>query len=111
MIREDISLANTAFSTEPELGDVAIWDPIGGAPAEISYEVDTYFDSEIVITISSVPRDWGWQHNGGIDLVSPSLQALVNELAAIMNGYNHEGVDIAKRFFGKVRVDGETLTW
>lgn len=111
MIREDIVLVRTLSTTAPGGGDVVIWNPIGGAPSGISYEVDTPSYGEIVITISSVPREWGWNNEGGITRVSPSLQALADELAAIMNGYNHDGVDIAKRFFGRVRVDGEALTW
>ncbi|MFT7024421.1 MAG: hypothetical protein ACJA07_003534 [Rhodococcus sp. (in: high G+C Gram-positive bacteria)] len=46
-------------------------------------------------------------HADGVSTVSHALQAF----AAIMNGYNHDGVDIARRVFGKVRVGGETLAW
>lgn len=111
MILEDIGLARFVFSTVAAPGDLAISDPIGDAPAEIRFDVDTPFDSEIVITLSSVPKEWGWEHADGVSTVSPALQALADELAAIMNGYNHDGSDIAKRFFGKVRVCGETLAW
>lgn len=111
MIREDIVLARTAFSTNAAAGDLAIEDPIGNAPTEILFDVDTQFDSEIVITLSSVPEEWGWVQECGVVTVSPALRVLADELAAVINSYNHEGLDISKRFFGKVRAGQDTLAW
>lgn len=111
MIREDIVLARSVFSTDASMDDLALADPIGDAPREIRFDVDTPFDSQIVVTLKSVPDEWGWKQEGGVSLVSPALQALANELAVFINSYNHEGSDIAKRFFGKVCAGGETLAW
>ncbi|RDI18905.1 hypothetical protein DEU38_1192 [Rhodococcus sp. AG1013] len=73
--------------------------------------METPHDANIDITIRGVPRDWGWDGEGGVETVSAALRALAGELAEIMNGYNRNGSDIEKRFFGRVRVDGQTLEW
>lgn len=111
MIRQDIVLARTVFSSNAAAGDLAIEDLVGNAPAEILFDVDTRFGSEIVITLSSVPQEWGWVHEYGVATVSPALRALADELATVMNSYNHDGSDVDKRFFGKVRVGNDTLAW
>lgn len=111
MIREDIALARSVFSTDASTGNLALADPIGDAPAGIRFDVETPFDSQIVVTLESVPEEWGWRQGGGVSLVSPALQALADELAVFVNSYNHDGSDIAKRFFGQVRAGGETLAW
>lgn len=111
MIGEDIVLARSTFSTDASMGDLASADPIGDAPAEIVFDVDAPFDSQIVVSLKSVPEEWGWKQECGVSLVSPALQALADELAVFINSYNHDGSDIAKRFYGKVCVGGETLAW
>ncbi|MFD4180680.1 hypothetical protein [Rhodococcus sp. NPDC058514] len=111
MIRDDIALARAVSSAETSPGRVAVKDPIGDAPAEIRFVVETPHEAGIVITIDDVPPDWGWVSEGGIAAVSPPLRALAAELAEIMNGYNRDGADIEKRFFGRVRTCGETLVW
>ncbi|WP_245819455.1 hypothetical protein [Rhodococcoides yunnanense] len=111
MIREDIVLARTVFATNAAVSDLAVVDPIGSAPTEILFDVNTPFGSEIVITLSSVPEEWGWVKECGISVVSPALQTLADELAAVVNSYNHTGSDIAQRFFGRVRVGSDTLAW
>jgi hypothetical protein len=111
MIRDDIALAGFVYSTPTGPGEVGLLDPIADAPAEITYSVETPHDSSIVITIDNVPSRWGWISTDGVDTVSPALRALSDELVDIMNGYNYDGTDIGKRFFGKVCVPGETLAW
>ncbi|MFC0446852.1 hypothetical protein [Rhodococcus jostii] len=111
MIRDDIALARVVFSTPTLPGQLAVSDPIGDAPPGITYAVETPHDAGIVITIDGVPPDWGWVPEGGIETVSPALRALADELAELMNGYNRDGTDIDRRFFGSVRVRGETLVW
>lgn len=111
MIREDISLARANISAAGKPGDLAAPDPIGDAPAEIEFEVDAPYDAGIVITIRSVPNSWGWQRDSGIDVVTPALQALAEELVEIMNSYNHNAKDVTRRFFGRIRVDSQTLVW
>ena len=110
-IREDIALARVVFSTPTLPGQLAAPDPIGDAPPGITYTVETPHDAGIVITINDVPADWGWISAGGVEAVSPALRALAGELAKLMDGYNHYGAHIGRRFFGRIRVGGETLIW
>lgn len=110
-IREDILLARHAFCAGNGRGEVAVVDPVGDAPPGITYEVDARHESEIVITIGAIPQDWGWQFDGGVKTASPALDALAASLSEIMNSYNHDGPDITKRFFGRVRAEGENLVW
>ncbi|NEW37845.1 hypothetical protein GV794_21855 [Nocardia cyriacigeorgica] len=112
MIRDDIVLARATFApgaTRP--GEPALRDPLGDAPSQITYTVDTPHHSCIDVTIDNIPPDWGWVHEDGIDIISPALQELADELAEIMNGYNRDGSDIDKRFFGRVRIPHLTLVW
>ncbi|RVW09102.1 hypothetical protein EGT67_13190 [Prescottella agglutinans] len=111
MIREDIALARVVFPAATASEQVAVNDPIGDAPSGISFIVETPHDAGIDITIRGVPRDWGWDGEDGVETYSAALRALAGQLAEIMNGYNRSGSDIEKRFFGRVRVGGETLEW
>lgn len=107
MIRYDLLLARTPAGPH----SLATIDPVADAPADIRYEVEACHDCEIVVTISGVPTAWGWQHDDGIDGHSPALSALVDEIAVIVNSYNHFGDDITHRFFGRVRVEDRTVVW
>ncbi len=111
MVRADIALARVVFASAGAPGEVALSSPIADAPADITYTVETPYFGTIVISIDGIPEDWGWVSEYGIETVSPALRALVDELTDIMNAYNHDGSDIDKRFFGKVRARGETLVW
>jgi hypothetical protein len=108
MVRADIAFLQD-FSTPRLPAELALRSPVREAPAGISYSVESPFDGSIVITVEGVPHEWGWVEQDGLEIVSPALQALADELAEIMNGYNHDGADIARRFFGSVRVGGVTL--
>ncbi|TJZ75928.1 hypothetical protein FCG67_18040 [Rhodococcus oryzae] len=110
-IRDDIAFARVVFATATVPGRPAVHDPIRDAPPGITYLVETPHDADVVITIDDVPRDWGWVSEDGIETVSPALRALADELAEIMNGYNRGGAEAERRFFGRVRVCGETLVW
>ncbi|WP_280508739.1 hypothetical protein [Nocardia flavorosea] len=111
MIRADITLGRIMFAPQTRLGEPAIRDPLGDAPVQIEITVDLPHHACIDITIDKVPREWGWVVEDGIERVSPQLQELATELADIMNGYNFDGSDIAKRFFGRVRIPELTLVW
>lgn len=111
MIRADIELMRMLASTPAAAGGLALQDPIGDAPAEIDFAVDTPHDFSIVVTINRIPREWGWVSEDGIVSTSPALRALADALAEVMNSYNHDGQDVGARFFGTVRADGETLVW
>ncbi len=111
LIRADIALARVVFSNAGAPGEVAVSSPIADAPAEIDYIVETPYFGTIVITINGIPYEWGWVTEDGIETVSPALRALADELTDIMNAYNHDGSDIDKRFFGKVRAGGATLVF
>ena len=111
MIRDDIALARAVVTASTSVGAPAVPDAITDAPPEIRFVVETPHESSIVVTIDGVPREWGWDSDGGIETVSAQLRALAHELAEIMDGYNHDGTTIGKRFFGSVRTHGETLLW
>ncbi|MBF5002209.1 hypothetical protein IRT45_34390 [Nocardia sp. BSTN01] len=110
MISQDIAFAKI-FSMPQHRAELAERSPIRDAPIEISYSVATPYVGKIIVTIEGVPREWGWVSDCGIDNPSPALQELVDELAEIMNAYNHDGSDIGKRFFACVRVPERTLIW
>ncbi|QIS13595.1 hypothetical protein [Nocardia arthritidis] len=110
MIRADIVFART-FSAPGAPTELALISPLRDCPEEISFSVEAPFDGRIVITIEGVPQAWGWTRDSGVDSVSPRLQALADELAEILNGYNYDGADVGKRFFGSVRVGDVTLVW
>lgn len=108
----DIAFARVAFTEPGGPEELAVLDPIWDAPAEVEYQVSALTDeASIVITVEGVPRQWGWQGEDGPETVSPALRALAQELAEIMNSYNHDGENIGKRFFARVRVPQETLVW
>ncbi|MGW0183076.1 hypothetical protein [Nocardia sp. NPDC003345] len=111
MIRADIALGRIMFAPQTQMGTPALRDPLGDAPVQIEIRVELPHHGCIDITIDCVPRDWGWVVEDGIEQVSPALQELARELAEIMNGYNCDGSDIAKRFFGRVRIPEFTLVW
>lgn len=111
MIRADIELMRVLASTPAATGGLALQDPIGDAPAEIAFAVDTPHDFSIVVTINRIPREWGWVSEDGIVSTSPALRALADALVEVMNSYNHDGQDVGTRFFGTVRTEGETLVW
>lgn len=111
MIRADIALGRIMFAPQTRFGVPAVRDPLGDAPVEIEIRVELPHHACIDITIDKVPREWGWVVEDGIERVSPQLQELATELADIMNGYNFDGSDIAKRFFGRVRIPELTLVW
>lgn len=109
-IRTDIAVARM---TRPASGDpgVVVHDPIPGAPDGVGYDVVADGDSVIVVTIESVPPDWGWVDDAGVATVSPELRALADRIADVVDGYNAVGTDGVPRFFGRVRVPGHTLVW
>ncbi|MFI6865635.1 hypothetical protein [Nocardia sp. NPDC050406] len=111
MVRADIALARVVFANAGHPGEVAVSHPIADAPDSITYSVETPYFGTIVVSIDGIPDDWGWVSEDGIETVSPALRALADELTDIMNAYNHDGSDIDKRFFGKVRARGETLVF
>lgn len=111
MIRHDLASARTERPCPAEPYGLATSDPVADAPTDIRFEVEARHDCEIVVTISCVPTAWGWQHDDGIDVHSPALCALVDDIAVIVNSYNHFGNDIMPRFFGRVRVEDRTVVW
>ena len=117
LIREEIKLARKLAKDTGGSDALAAIDPIGDAPAGIKFSVRSeYFSggSSIDITVKGVPREWGWTR--GVDprfgreerwMHTPALKALLNELNAVMNAYNHDGSDIMTdysdvRFYGSV---------
>ncbi|WP_227982383.1 hypothetical protein [Nocardia spumae] len=110
MIGQDIAFAKI-FSMPQHRAEIVERSPIRDAPIEIGYSVGAPYVGKIIVTIEGVPREWGWVTDCGIDSPSPALQELADEVAEIMNAYNHDGSDIGKRFFAGVRVPERTLIW
>ncbi|MEU6562758.1 hypothetical protein [Nocardia nova] len=110
MIGQDIAFAKV-FSMPQHRAEIVERSPIRDAPVEIGYSVAAPYVGKIIVTIEGVPREWGWVSDCGIDNPSPALQELADEVAEIMNAYNHDGSDIGKRFFACVRVPERTLIW
>jgi len=111
MIREDIVFARTLSVSESST-ELVLVNPIRDAPSDIYYSVEAPYYLRIVITLENVPREWGWVVDvWGLENISPKLQALVDELAEILEDYNCGGTDVGKRFFGNVKVGGITLIW
>lgn len=106
LIRDDIRFARKGFGVAGQAGELAVSDPVADAPGDIEFTVDLPFEGSIVVTLERIPRDWGWTAAGE---VSPALRRLAEEVATIMNAYNHSGPDIGPRFFAKVRTEQETL--
>ena len=111
MIRNDIAMARADSPSTAESVDVATIDPIATSPKDIRIDVDVHHGCEIVVVISCIPPAWGWIRDGGIEVHSPALNALVDELTVIVRSFDHSGDDITNRFFGRVRVEDTTVVW
>lgn len=111
MIRDDITMARIYRPSATESSGITPVDPVRDAPKDIRIEVEVHHGCEIVVTISCIPPAWGWFRDSGIDIYSPALRALVDELASIVAGFDHSGDDITNRFFGRVRVEDTTVVW
>ena len=109
-IRTDITLSRTVRPVSAVPG-VAVRDLIRDAPDGVTFDVAADGECAIVVTIEGVPPSWGWVDDGGVESVSPELQALADRLAEVVNGYNDRGPDGTPRFFGRVRIPGHTLVW
>ncbi|MEV6067270.1 hypothetical protein AB0L82_12010 [Nocardia sp. NPDC052001] len=112
MIRDDLAFVRVVFDDAPHVGgpgpdEPALHDVIRDAPRGITYSVvSSPAENAIVITIEGVPGEWV-----GSEGVSPELKRLADELVALLNSYNHDGEQIGKRFFARVRTPHETLVW
>lgn len=110
MIGQDIAFARI-FTIPQHHAEIVERSPIRDAPEGISYSVSTPWVGKIIVTIEGVPPEWGWTSDCGIEYPSSALLELADEVAEIMNSYNHDGSDIGKRFFASVRVPERTLIW
>ncbi|WP_433590293.1 hypothetical protein [Nocardia sp. CA-145437] len=80
--------------------DIAVLSAVHDAPDLLTYSVEAPAEAGILITVGAIPRGWATDADG-VD--SPALRVLVDELTDLMNAYNHEGTDVARRFIGRVR--------
>jgi hypothetical protein len=108
LIRTDIKLARKAAQqTAAEPAALKTVDPIGDAPAQITFSVRSQYysgGSSIDITIKNIPEAWGWtaedDHFGRSRKVpTPELRALAQELKALHRAYNYDGSDITTDYF------------
>lgn len=119
MIRADLALARKLAKTTPAVpGDIAVIDPIGDAPDQITFSVRTSYYSgggSIEITVKNIPDLWGfttvtddWGHERAMP--TDALRALAKELKAVSNAYNHDGSEpqidyFDRRFYGGVSTE------
>ncbi|MFC9965839.1 MULTISPECIES: hypothetical protein [Nocardia] len=107
-VREDISFARTFAPGAP--GEVIVHSPLAAAPAELTVAVTTPFADQIVVTIDDIPPQWGWESDEFDRIVATrDLRALADELAEIIDAYNHYGPDVGPRFFRTIRAQQTTL--
>jgi len=117
MIREEIKLLRKIGNLESD-GAVAIPSPIADMAADIKVSVRQPHYGSIVVTLKGVPQEWGWMR--GADprdfwqqerwIHTPALQALIDELHALINAYNYDRSDAMvdhfdTNFYGRVDVD------
>ncbi|MFE3800292.1 hypothetical protein KHQ06_25735 [Nocardia tengchongensis] len=100
MIADDIALARMATLADGE-GDLAVISALLKAPAQLTYTVEAPAQAGILITVGAVPAAWATDADG---FDSVALRALVAELTELMNAYNHDGAEVARRFVGRVRI-------
>ncbi|MGW5111973.1 hypothetical protein [Nocardia sp. NPDC004123] len=100
MIGEDIALARIRTLPDGD-GDLAARSALRDTPDQLTYTVETPYDAGILITVGNIPTGWATDSDG---LDTPALRALVEELTELMNAYD-DGTDIARRFFGRVRIE------
>ncbi|MGV9838820.1 hypothetical protein ACWDUL_32110 [Nocardia niigatensis] len=101
MIGEDIALARVLTFPDGD-GDLATRSALRDAPEQLTFTVETPYDAGILLTVANIPRDWASDADG---FDSAALRGLVEELTDLMNAYNHDGTDIARRFLGRVRTE------
>ncbi|MFD4357803.1 hypothetical protein ACFWPK_31095 [Nocardia sp. NPDC058519] len=108
-VREDIAFART-FATAGAPGEVTVHSPLAAAPAELTVAVTTPFADQIVVTITDIPPSWGWEPDE-FDRITATedLRRLADELAEIIDSYNHDGSDVGPRFFRTIRAQETTL--
>ncbi|MFH8805282.1 hypothetical protein ACH4F6_38035 [Streptomyces sp. NPDC017936] len=107
LVRAQIKLARKlAKQSAGEDGAVKLPDPIGDAPAEIKFSVRSERfagGSSIDISILNEPKGWAWeireQHGYPMEMATPAMRALVDELAGLLRAYNYDGSDITTDYF------------
>ncbi|MFC4377645.1 hypothetical protein ACFO5K_26545 [Nocardia halotolerans] len=109
-VRDDIAFARNFAPVSSTPGTVTVHSPLAAAPTELTVLVSTPFADQIVVTIGDIPPEWGWETDE-FDRVTASrdLRALADELAEIIDSYNHNGTDVGPRFFRTIRAQEKTL--
>jgi len=115
LMREDYKLARkVGRRTAPKLGqavpgEVAAFDPIGDAPAEIKVSIRTEYYSgggAIRVMIKNVPQDWGWtdeidRHNYSFKQATPAMEAFIGAVQEIHRAYNYDNSDAMTDHFDR----------
>lgn len=109
-VREDIAFARGFVAAGGAPGEVITHSPLAAAPAEVTVTVRTPFADQIVVTIADIPPEWGWESDEyGRTTATADLRGLADELAEIIDSYNHNGPDVGPRFFRTIRAQETTL--
>ncbi|UGT53754.1 MULTISPECIES: hypothetical protein [Nocardia] len=108
-VRDDIAFARR-FAVVGGPGEVTVHSPLAAAPAELTVSVYTPFADQIVVTIDDIPPSWGWEFDEfDRTTATEDLRRLADELAEIIDSYNHDGADVGPRFFRTIRAQQTTL--
>ncbi|MEV0063845.1 hypothetical protein [Nocardia sp. NPDC050718] len=108
-VRDDIAFART-FAVVGGPGELTVHSPLAAAPAELTVAVSTPFADQIVVTIADIPPAWGWESDEfDRTTATADLRRLADELAEIIDSYNHNGADVGPRFFRTIRAQETTL--
>ncbi|MFE3544967.1 hypothetical protein ACFXK0_18570 [Nocardia sp. NPDC059177] len=108
-VREDITFARM-FALAGGPGELRVHSPLAAAPAEVTVSVSTPFADQIVVTIDHIPPGWGWEADEfDRTTATGELRGLADELAEIIDSYNHDGTDVGPRFFRTIRAQEMTL--
>lgn len=103
VIRQDLKLARRLATATVAPGAVAVPDPIGDAPAGVTFRVftrrGTMCDDHLSVQIVGHDHAWGWELHedhpdyGRITLHTPAMAALVEAVEGIVAAYNYNGSD------------------
>ncbi|MGW6425352.1 hypothetical protein ACWF82_21995 [Nocardia sp. NPDC055053] len=108
-VRDDIAFARN-FAVVGGPGELTVHSPLAAAPPELTVAVSTPFADQIVVTIDDIPPAWGWEPDEfDRTTATADLRRLADELAEIIDSYNHDGADVGPRFFRTIRAHETTL--
>lgn len=106
LIRAEIKVARTLGKVKAKPGEIALPDPVTDAPAQVKIGVRVPHYGSIEVTVKNVPRDWGYDPQGGRDVYgepckSPTraLYELGEALCDLAGAWNYDNSDAMTDYF------------